>query len=174
MALAVCLLFDPRSARRVRDLWTRLEDEGVHTLATHTHGRHHPHLSYAVLRTWDRDRVDAALSGLADGGPFIALCHGTLVFPRGRVALAPSLPADVALRQDRVVRALASAGADLHRHYGPGAWIPHVSVATRAPGAELPRVVKVVTDALPLEVLVDRTALIDTSDGTTWPLDGVL
>ena len=53
MALAVCLLFDRRTDRLVRQLWERLEAQGVATLLTHTHGRHHPHLSYAVLRDGD-------------------------------------------------------------------------------------------------------------------------
>jgi hypothetical protein len=50
MALAVCLLFDRRTDRILRGLWDRLEDLGVPTLKSHTHGRHVPHLSLAVLR----------------------------------------------------------------------------------------------------------------------------
>ena len=68
MALAVCLLFDRRTDRLVRQLWERLEAQGVATLLTHTHGRHHPHLSYAVLRDGDPDSVRAALDPLANGG----------------------------------------------------------------------------------------------------------
>ena len=56
-----CLLFDRRTDRLVRQLWERLEAQGVATLLTHTHGRHHPHLSYAVLRDGDPDTVLAAL-----------------------------------------------------------------------------------------------------------------
>jgi hypothetical protein len=40
MALAVCLLFDRRTDRALRALWHRLEELGVPTLASHTHGRH--------------------------------------------------------------------------------------------------------------------------------------
>ena len=61
-------------------------------------------------------------------------------------------------------------GADLHRNYRPGGWVPHVSVATRAHGTELATVVKAVADVLPLTVHVDRAALIDSSTGETWPL----
>ena len=67
MALSVCLLFDPKGEHAVRALWSRLEGHGVPTLATHTHGRHHPHLSYAVLRDGDPDSVRAALDPLANG-----------------------------------------------------------------------------------------------------------
>ena len=64
MALAVCLLFDRRGDQLVRQLWARLEGAGIRTLQTHTHGRHHPHLSYAVLLEWDLARVQAALAEL--------------------------------------------------------------------------------------------------------------
>ena len=173
MALAVCLLFDARSERLVRGLWTRLEAEGVRTLESHTHRRHHPHLSYAVLRTWDLPRVRAALTGLPDGGRFPLSIHGTLAFPRGRAALAPSFSADVGARQEAVVGAVVGTGAELHRNYAPGAWVPHVSVATRAQGSQLATVVKAIADTLPLTLQVDRAALIDSATGETWPLEHV-
>lgn len=173
MALAVCLLFDPRSDRLVRELWGRLEDRDVRTLASHTHRRHHPHLSYAVLRTWDVERVTAAVSALPDEGPEVLHCRGTLTFPRGRVALAPSITAAMAARQERVATALTGTGAELHRNYVPGCWIPHVSVATRAHGASMATVLTTVADVLPLPLHVDRAALIDSSTGQLWPLDRV-
>lgn len=170
MALAVCLLFDARSERLIRELWSRLEDEGVRTLATHTHGHHHPHLSYAVLRAWDLPRVQAGLADLPDAGPFSMTFHGTLAFPRGRAALAPSVPADIARRQHQVVSAVVDTGADLHRNYRPGSWVPHVSVATRAQGSSLVTVVKAIADVLPMTVTVDRAGLVDSSTGEVWPL----
>ena len=174
MALAVCLLFDARSDLRIRELWSRVEDAGVPTLATHTHGRHHPHLSYAVLRSWDLEQVQKALDLLPAAEPFAMSFHGTLAFPRGRAALAPAISADVALRQGRIVDALEATGAELHRNYRPGEWVPHVSVATRAPGDRLPVVVKAIADVLPLTVRVERAALIDSGTGQTWPLSHVL
>ena len=170
MALAVCLLFDARSDHLVRGLWSRLEAEGVRTLQSHTHGRHHPHLSYAVLRTWDLSRVTSALAALPDSGPISVSFHGSLAFPRGRVALAPAVTADLAGRQERIVSALVATGADLHRNYRPGNWVPHVSVATRAQGRQLPTVVTAIADVLPMTVHVDRVALVDSSTAETWPL----
>jgi 2'-5' RNA ligase len=170
MALAVCLLFDARSDRLLRGLWSRLEADGVRTLASHTHGRHHPHLSYAVLREWDFDRVQAALTDLPDRGPFPISIHGTLAFPRGRAALAPAIASEVATRQQEVVVAVTAAGADLHRNYEPGSWVPHISVATRAQGAQLTTVVKAIADVLPLTVHVDRAALVDSATGEVWVL----
>jgi len=174
VALAVCLLFDARSDLLVRELWARLEDEGVATLATHTHRRHHPHLSYVVLRSWDLGRVQEVLAEQPPAEPFPMAFHGTLSFPRGRAALAPAITADVALRQWRIVTALEATGAEVHRNYQAGQWVPHVSVATRAQGARLATVVRSIADVLPLSVRVDRAALVDSSTGQTWPLPHVI
>ncbi|EWT00406.1 2'-5' RNA ligase [Intrasporangium oryzae NRRL B-24470] len=173
MALALCLLFDPRTDRLLRELWARLEASGIRTLQSHTHGRHHPHLSYAVLLGWDLDRVLSATAGLPDEGPFEVTVQGTIAFPRGRAALAPSVSAAVAARQERATRALDATGAILHRHYAPGHWVPHISVATRAAGPALAVVVTAVSDLLPFTARVDRAALIDSSTGELWPLAGI-
>ena len=96
--------------------------------------------------------------------------HGTLAFPRGRAALAPGISADLARRQEEVVSAVVETGAELHRNYRPGGWVPHVSVATRAQGHQLATVAKAVADVLPLILHVDHAALVDSSTGETWPL----
>jgi 2'-5' RNA ligase len=170
MALALCLLFDPRAERLVRQMWERLEDRGVSTLLTHTHGRHHPHLSLAVLRAWDPDRLRAGLADWRDPSPVEIAVQGSVVFPRGRVALACSVDSGLAQRQEEAVCVVTAAGAELHRHYERGRWVPHVSVATSASGEQLPLVVNAVSDVLPLRLRADRAALIDTSTGRQWPL----
>ena len=88
MALSVCLLLDHRGEHAVRALWSRLEAHGVPSLATHTHGRHHPHLSYAVLLRWDLQAVQDALALLPDGGPFPVTFQGMVAFPGARLPRA--------------------------------------------------------------------------------------
>lgn len=170
MALAVCLLFDRRGDRLMRELWGRLEEQGIPTLQTHTHGRHHPHLSYAVLLTWDLADVRRAVTDLPDGGPISLSFHGTVAFPRGRAAMVPAVSADVVRRQEAVSAALAKTGATVHHHYDPGRWVPHCSLSPRASGPALPRVAKAVADVLPLRVEATRAALIDSGTGEVWPL----
>ncbi len=87
--------------------------------------------------------------------------------------MAPSIPADVAARQERVARAVAGAGALVHHHYEPGQWVPHVSVATRVKRAQLPVVARLVHDVLPLSVEVTGAALIDSGTGEAWPIPGI-
>jgi hypothetical protein len=173
VALAVCALFDAAGERLIRGLWGRMEDAGIGSLASHTHGHHHPHLSYAVLREWEFDRVRDTLGRLPDRRGFSANVQGTVVFPRGRVALAVAVPAEVAVRQDRVASALLATGAQLHKHYRPSSWIPHVSVATRTPRALLPVAVTAISDVLPVTLTVAGAALVDTATGEMWPLPGI-
>ena len=172
MALAVCLLFDRRSERAVRALWDRIEQQGVPSLGSHTHGRHVPHVSYAVLRKWDQVAVDDALAGL-DGEPVDLSFDGVGLFRRGRTWLLAGVGADLVARQERVVEVVTAAGADLHKHYRPGVWLPHCSLAPRATLAQLPGVVAAVMDVLPLRARLDRAALVNSATGEISPLAGL-
>ena len=171
MALAVCWLFDRRSDRLFRNLWARLEDLGVPTLQSHTHGRHVPHLSLAVLREWRPDAVAKAVEALPDGGPVSLYFDALGTFRRGRAWLVPAVTADVLARQERTVSAVVETGADLHRHYQPGVWVPHCTLAPRVPLAALPALAAAVYDVLPLQVEANRAALIDSGTGQQWLLD---
>ncbi|WP_433160207.1 2'-5' RNA ligase family protein [Kribbella sp. CA-247076] len=170
MALAVCLLFDRRSDRLLRRLWDRLEDLGVPTLKSHTHGQHVPHLSLAVLREWDHDKVMKAVQpSLRDNA--VDLYFDALgSFRRGRVWLVPAVGVEVLQLQRDVVSAVLETGADLHRHYEPGRWVPHCTLAPRVPLVALPVLAAAVYDVLPLEVTADRAALVDSGTGQVWLL----
>jgi hypothetical protein len=170
VALAVCLLFDLRSERAVRALWDRVEEQGVPSLGSHTHGRHVPHVSYAVLRRWDQAAVAAALAGLDGGAPIDLSFDGVGLFRRGRTWLLAGVSADFVGRQQRVVEAVTAAGAELHKHYRPGIWLPHCSLAPRATLAQLPLVVAAVMDVLPLSARLDRAALVNSATGEISPL----
>lgn len=173
MALAVCLLFDARSELALRGLWQRLEDTGVPTLLSHTHGRHVPHLSYAVLRDWDLDKVEDALDLVPDEGPMVLHFDALGMFRRSRTWLVPAVTSDIARRQERVVDAVESTGADLHQHYRPGVWVPHCTLAPRTTLEHLPRVASAVYEVLPLVTTVDRAALVETASGEVRLLDRV-
>jgi hypothetical protein len=165
VALAVCLLFDRQSERAVRGLWDRIEQRGVPSLRSHTHGRHVPHVSYAVLRSWDQPAITAALEGLDDGSPVELSFDGVGLFRRGRTWLVAGVTADFVGRQARVVEAVTATGAELHKHYEPGIWLPHCSLAPRAMLAQLPVVVGAVLDVLPLRARLDRAALVNSATG---------
>jgi hypothetical protein len=170
VALAVCLLFDEPTDRIVRRLWQRLEDDGVPTLATHTHGRHVPHLSLAVLRSWDLDKVRAAVEALPDAGPTTVRFDAVAAFRRGRMSLVPALPAALARRQERLVDVLGASPEVLHKHYVPGIWTPHVTLATRARLDQASLVLAAAYEILPLTGTLARAALVDAGSGVVHPL----
>ena len=171
MALAVCLLFDARSDQALRRLWGRLEDGGVGSLLSHTHGRHVPHLSYAVLRQWDLEAVRRVVTSLPAGGAVTLRFDALGSFRRGRAWLVPAVTSDLMQRQERVCAALT--GFDLHRNYVPGCWVPHCTLAPRVRLEELPAVAEAVFEVLPLTVRADRAALVDSATGEAWPLPHV-
>jgi 2'-5' RNA ligase superfamily len=170
MALAVCLLFDNAADTAVRRLWERLEREGVPTLASHTHGRHAPHLTYASLRRFELDAVTAVLSALPVADQITLHLDAFGTFRRSRCWLGPAVSPSLICSQTAVVDAVRATGADLHKHYFPGAWIPHVTLAPRLHLTDLATVASVVYDVLPISARVTKAALIDTSTGERHPL----
>ena len=171
MSLAVCLLIDDPADAAVRELWRRLEEAGVPSLATHTHGRHVPHLTLAALRTYRIPDVQRALAGLPVAEPHVLYLDALGAFRRSRCWLAPAASAGLVARQEAVVEAAVGTGADLHRHYRPGLWVPHLTLAPRLHTTDLPTVARIVYDVLPLTARVSRAALIDTSTGARHRLD---
>ncbi|HLS33357.1 MAG TPA: 2'-5' RNA ligase family protein, partial [Brevibacterium sp.] len=87
-----------------------------------------------------------------------------------RAALAVSVTADVVRRQEQVVSALTRTGATVHRHYLPGAWMPHISLVTAGATGQLPLIARTVSAVLPLRAQVVAAALIDSSTGESSPL----
>ena len=169
MALSVCLLFDEPAEKAVRGVWRRLEEAGVPSLLSHTHGRHVPHLSLASLRSYTLDQVRSALEAVpAPGdGKADAVLHfdGLGMFRRSRCWLLPAVTRDLLDRQAAVVAALQATGADLHRHYVPGTWLPHLTLAPRVHLADLPVVARAAFEILPLVAGLSCAALVDTSTG---------
>jgi hypothetical protein len=92
------------------------------------------------------------------------------LFRRRRGALIAASTVDLLRRQEAVVAAGQSAGADLHRYYLAGQWVPHCSLSTGVRRRDMPVMTTAAFDILPLEVNVASAALVDSSTGRRWPL----
>lgn len=160
--LSVCLLLDERAERAVRGLWGRLEGDGVRTLASYTHSRHVPHLTLASLGGSDVDAVSRVLADLPTALPIHVGLHALGIFTRSRCWLLPSASAELIRLHECVAEALGEA---VHRHYRPGAWQPHVTVAPRMPVELLPVVASRVYEVVPLAASLTRMVLVDTGTG---------
>jgi 2'-5' RNA ligase len=188
VSLSVCLMLDPRADAAVRRLWARLEEDGVRTLASHTHGRHVPHLTLASVLTVRTGRSDAdpdaeatgtdpmpetlyaALSDLPPPEPLVVGLDALGIFPRSRCWLVPGVSADLLERQSTVVGIAHRVGAEVHRSYEPGTWVPHVTLAPRMRLDQLSTVAARCFEILPLTATLERAALIDTATGELRPL----
>lgn len=165
MALSACLLLDSRADRALRALWRRLEDAGVPTLMTHTHGHHLPHLTFATMLEYDVAAVGEALSGLPKQPPETVLLDALGMFRRSRCWLGLAPTAELVERQRAVVAAARATGARVHRSYEPGAWVPHLTLAPRLRLDLLALVARHVFEVLPIEVTIERAALVETTTG---------
>ena len=90
MTLSVCLTLDLASERAVRALWQRLEDAGVRTLLSHTHGHHVPHLTLASLRSWNLETLGPELTRLPPMPREVVHFDALGMFRRSRCWLVPA------------------------------------------------------------------------------------
>ncbi len=165
MAVSVCLLLDDGADRAVRRLWRRLEDDGVPTLLTHTHGRHVPHLTFASLLDCDLEQVAGALSALPPAPAAPVHFDALGMFRRSRCWLVPGVTSSLVARQETVADRVLETGAVLHKHYRPGEWLPHLTLAPRLHLTDLATVARRVYDVLPLEASLAGAALVETRTG---------
>lgn len=169
-SLSVCLLLDDAAERAVRRLWRRLEDDGVPTLATYTHGRHVPHLTLADVGVAPLDAVMEAVARGLPGTPISVVFGAVGTFTRTRCSLLPAPSPELLERQREMLDRLRAAELPAGRHYVPGAWLPHLTLGPRLPVEALPRVARRCYEVLPLAATLDRAAVVDTTAGEVHPL----
>lgn len=170
-SLSVCLLLDADADRAVRRLWRRLEEDGVPTLASHTHRRHVPHLTLADVGVAELDAVRNAVAPLPRD-PLRTELVALGVFTRSRCSLVPVPSQELLARQRSAADALAAAGLAVSPHYRPSGWLPHLTLGPRLPVESLTQVARRVFDILPLAATLERTAVVDTSSGSVHPAPG--
>jgi hypothetical protein len=171
MALALELGLDAVADGVVRRLWTRLDEAGVPSLATHLTAIR-PHVS--LLVSDDAERLRAAAESLRSlVSPVAARLVGPAFFPAQPAILYLAVtPADalVALHR-RVFAATAEQGLDVWPHYRPGEWVPHcalsMGVAERSLGAA---VTVCMEQPLPIEARLGDPRLTDSRSGATVAL----
>jgi len=81
------------------------------------------------------------------------------------VWLAPAATTPLPELQRSVVEAVRATGAEVHPHYRPGDWLPHLTLAPRLSLADLGVVASRVNEVLPLTAEFSRTALVQTHTG---------
>ncbi|MGH3727134.1 MAG: 2'-5' RNA ligase family protein [Micromonosporaceae bacterium] len=169
------LAFDAETETRIRELWTRVEAEGVAPLASHTHAQHRPHLSVTVADWLDVTVVRDALAALPypTGLPVDLRCVG--LFPGGVLWLGPVVTEELLTLHHEIHRALDRAGIVCWPYYRPGRWMPHCTLAMQVDDHLLGAAARLASDALPISgQLVGMDLVRHTTDAAEYhPLSSV-
>ena len=116
----------------VRDLWDRLRDAGLPSLAGHPHPTNRPHLTVITA---------ASIAGLANPPLPVAAHLGPARF-LGRALVLDVVPTDEL--RDIHARAWSSLSGN-HPWPAPLAWVPHISLALKVPQAQRAAALRTVT-----------------------------
>jgi hypothetical protein len=168
MSRGVVLWPDETTSRVITGLWASLEAEGIHTLASRTHGRHRPHVSLVVGEDLSPPDALAVLPFLPRQTlPLVLNSAG--VFPGGVLFLA-CVPLPELLEEQRRVHGLvAPMTTGLWPYCEPGAWTPHVTISYDLCGEELEGALAITLDHLPIAGLLVSGGVEDGSSGDRWP-----
>lgn len=158
---------DSTTSRMIRDLWNAIAAEGVPSMATHTHGRHQPHVSLTVA---EHLPVRAALESVAPvpPEPIRVLIEAAGVFPGAFLFLACVANQQLLDEQRRVHHAIRPFAVGPWRHFEPGTWTPHITTAWALTPQQLAKALPIVLDRLPMEGWFDRGGVEDGSTGENW------
>lgn len=170
MVAALELYFDPVAERRIRTLWSALEEVDVPSLRDHTHGRHRPHLSLVAAERLEPDAVVAALDGLAAVPPVHLSLQYVGQFVGRVLFLGPAPVATLLAHQAAVWDRLSAAELALWPLYAPGTWVPHVTLSMRVPRPVLTEAVRRCLEVLPITASIRAAAVADHSRDILRPL----
>ncbi len=126
---ALELFLDSVGDAAVRELWNRLEDAGLQSLATRSHRRHRPQVTLAVAEQFEVDDRARSLLEQTPGTELTMPVLGT--FPGEAAVLFLGVTSNAALLNTHAAlrAAIASGSAGLWDHYRPGNWVPHCTLA---------------------------------------------
>ncbi len=143
MIIAVELTFDLESTRRLTAVWAALA--GIYGGPRITELGARPHVSLTVFHDTAPEGLCQELGELAQRfGPFGLHFGAAATFPttEGVIYLAPDASARLQAVHAAFHTRLAAHDSPGHPYYRPGAWVPHCTVATDVPQAQVTAVLE--------------------------------
>lgn len=169
MSRGVVLWTDSASSAAVCDLWQALDDHGLPSLATHTHGRHRPHCSLSVAAELPADEALEAVGTVPDR-PIRFLVESVGVFPPAGALILACVASQALLdEQRRVHRAVAPLAVAPWPFFEVDAWVPHITLSMAMTAEQLAAAVPLVLDRLPIRGMFDHGGVEDGTTGERWP-----
>jgi 2'-5' RNA ligase len=172
VAQALEFFFDDDADRAVRGLWARLEQAKVPSLATRTHGRHRPHVTFALagsIPAGVRDALRTDLRRLSIPRLWLSTL-GVFSSVENVLVLAAVVDTELLAVHSAVHDVLAGRVRSPSAYHLPGSWVAH---CTLAQGIEHPQVVAGFAALHPVEPIratVTEVAVVDTHTGAADPL----
>jgi 2'-5' RNA ligase len=172
MAQALEFRFDDEADRAVRALWSRLDRAGVPSLATRTHGRHRPHVTFAVASAIPgaaREALRTDLGKLAIPRLWLSTL-GAFASTENVLMLAAVVDTELLAVHSAVHDVLAGRVRSPSAYYLPGSWVPHCTLAQGADPATTAAGFAALHPVEPIRATVVEIAVVDTHTGVAEPL----
>lgn len=172
MAQALEFLFDPDADAAVRSLWARLERAGVPSLATRTHGRHRPHVTFALagaIPPATRDALRADLRQLSIPRLWLSTLAAFATI-ENVLMLAAVVDTELLAVHSAVHDILAGRVKQPSAYYLPGSWVPHCTLAQGIEPAQTAAGFAVVHPVEPIHAAVTEISVVDTRTGAAEPI----
>lgn len=159
MGWAVILLPDERGDASARRVWSAVRNAGFRSMLFE--GDNRPHVSLTVLETQDGTLDDAVRRFAAEETPAAVTFASAGAFGEDVIWLAPE-PTAALHRMNRALTAHLGPLAPLvDRHYLPGDWQPHMTVAFKIPEGEFTRAWRTVRESfLPFSTVLGSVAVV--------------
>jgi 2'-5' RNA ligase len=167
MAQALEFFFDEESDVAVRQLWHRLEESGVPSLATRTHRRHRPHVTFAladVIGPATRRALVDLLETLSRPRLWLYTL-GTFPTPENGLLLAAVVDAELLAAHAAVHGALAGRVEGPSPYYLPRSWVPHCTLAQNIDDHQLAAGFAALHPIAPIRASVREIGITDTLTG---------
>jgi 2'-5' RNA ligase len=167
MAHALEMYFDDVADAAVRELWQRLTDAGLPSLATRTHRRHRPHVSLAVAESLADADLAPLRSVLSAHQPTLQLyVLGTFPGRGGALFLGVQVTAELLAFHAQVHAALGGQPIEHWPYYQPGNWVPHCTLAEGLDQAEAGSAFGLLAGYEPIAAMVLAAGIKDTVTGS--------
>ncbi len=172
MAQELEFLFDDEADHAVRELWARLEKAGVPSLATRTHGRHRPHVTFAMasaIPMGKRDSLREDLARLAIPRLWLSTLAAFSSYDNV-LMLAAVVDTELLAVHSAVHDVLARRVHSPSAYYLPGSWVPHCTLAQGVEPAEVAAGFAALYPVEPIRATITSVAVVNTHTGAVDPL----